>query len=170
MALTAQDRFEPVSVVIAPLVGGTTTSSPTATLSGVTSAGSSITSLVVGGQAVPVAPNGSWTAQVPLNPGTNTITALATDGAGVTAQAQVAIVYNPPPPPAAPVMCKVPRLKGKKLPAAERALRQAHCRVGKIKHAKSRTMRKGRVASTSPRAGHTFAPGHKVELFVSQGR
>ena len=63
-----------------------------------TSAGSGITSLVVGGQSVPVGPTGLWTAQVPLSPGTNTITALATDGAGATAQAQIAVVYTPPPP------------------------------------------------------------------------
>jgi len=170
MALDAQDRFEPPSVVIGSPVGGTTTSSPTATVSGVAGAGSGIASLVVGGQPVPVAPDGSWTAQVPLSPGTNTITALATDGAGATAQAQVAVVYSPPPPPPAPVKCRVPRLKGKKLAAAERALRQAHCRVGKIKHVKSRKVRKGRVVSTSPIATHTFAAGHKVELFVSKGR
>jgi Glucodextranase, domain B/PASTA domain len=171
MALGAQDQFEAPSVVIGPPAGGTTTSSPVMTLSGITSAGSGIASLVVGSQTVPVAPDGSWTAQVPLSPGTNTITALATDRAGATAQSQLAVVYNPPsPPPPAPAKCKVPRLKGKKLAAAERALRQAHCRVGKIKRVKSRTVRKGRVASAGPRAGHTFPAGHKVELFVSKGR
>ena len=96
LALAAQDRFEPPSVVIAPPAGGTTVSTATTTLSGIASAGSGITSLVVGGQTVPVASNGAWTAQVPLSPGTNTITALATDAAGATAQAQVAVVYNPP--------------------------------------------------------------------------
>ena len=171
MALAAQDRFEPPSVVIGSPAGGTTTSSPTVTVSGVTGAGSGIASLVVGGQQVPVAPDGSWTAQVPLSPGTNTITALATDGAGATAQEQVAVVYNPPPqPPPPPAKCRVPRLKGKNLAAAERALRQARCRVGKIKHVKSRTVRKGHVMSASPTGGHTFAAGHKVELFVSKGR
>ena len=57
-----------------------------------------------------------------------------------------------------------------KLAAAERALRQAHCKVGKIKRVKSRTVRKGRVTSTSPRAGRMFRAGNKVELFVSKGR
>ncbi|HEV3389845.1 MAG TPA: PASTA domain-containing protein [Solirubrobacteraceae bacterium] len=170
LALAAQDRFEPPSVVIGSPAGGMTTSSPTVSLSGVTGAGSEIASLVVGGQSVPVAPDGSWTAQVPLSPGTNTITALATDGAGETAQAQVAVVYTPPSPPPASVKCEIPRLKGKQLAAAERALRHARCRVGKIKRVKSRTVRKGRVTSASPRAGRTFAAGHKVELFVSKGR
>jgi hypothetical protein len=170
MALAGQDHFEPPSVVIAPPVGGTTVSTATATLSGITSAGSGITSLVVGGQVVPVASNGAWTAQVPLSPGTNTITALATDAAGATAQAQVAVVYDPPPPPPAPVRCQVPRTKGMKLPAAEKALRHSHCKVGKIKQQKSRAVRRGRVTSTSPRAGRTLRGGGKVELFVSKGR
>jgi Glucodextranase, domain B/PASTA domain len=171
MAFDAEDQLVPPSVVIAPPAGGTTTSSPFVTLSGVAGAGSGITSVTVGGQPVPVAPDGSWTTQVPLSPGTNTIAALATDKAGATVQAQVTVIYTPPsPPPPAPVKCKVPPLKGKKLAAAERALRQAHCRVGKIKHVKSPTVRKGRVAGASPGARHTFAAGHKVELFVSKGR
>ena len=173
LALAAQDRFEPPSVVIAAPAGGTTVSTATATLSGITSAGSGITSLVVGGQPVPVGPNGAWTAQVPLSPGTNTITAVATDAAGATAQAQVPIIYNPalaPPSPPAPVRCKVPRTKGMKLATAEKAVRQAHCKVGKIKRLTSRALRRGRVMSTSPRAGRMLRAGSKVELFVSKGR
>ena len=169
LALTAQDRFEPPSVVIAP-PDATTISTPTTTLSGITSAGSGITSLEVGGQTVPVASNGAWTAQVPLSPGTNTITAVATDAAGATARAQVAVVYNPPPTPPAPVRCQVPRTKGMKLPAAEKTLRRSHCKVGKIKKQTSRAVRRGRVTSTSPRAGRTLRAGRKVELFVSKGR
>ena len=57
-----------------------------------------------------------------------------------------------------------------KLPAAEKALRRSHCKVGKIKQQKSRTVRRGRVTSTSPRAGRTLPAGSKIELFVSKGR
>jgi Glucodextranase, domain B/PASTA domain len=169
LALAAQDRFEPPAVVIAPPAGGTSVSTATTTLSGITTAGSGVKSLLVGGQTVPVASNGAWTAQVPLSPGTNTITALATDAAGATAQAQVAVVYNPPPTPPAPARCQVPRTKGMKLPAAEKALRRSHCKVGKIKKQTSRAVRRGRVTSTSPRAGRTLRAGSKVELFVSKG-
>jgi hypothetical protein len=170
LALAAQDRFEPPAVVIAPPAGGTSVSTATTTLSGITTAGSGVKSLLVGGQTVPVASNGAWTAQVPLSPGTNTITALATDAAGATAQAQVAVVYNPPPTPPAPARCQVPRTKGMKLPAAEKALRRSHCKVGKIKKQTSHAVRRGRVTSTSPRAGRTVRAGSKVELFVSKGR
>jgi hypothetical protein len=176
LALAAQDRFEPPSVVIGSPASGTAVSSPTVTVSGTADAGSGINSIVVGGQTVPVASNGGWTAQVPLSPGTNTITALATDGAGATAQAQVAVVYNapapPPAPPAppAPVKCKVPRTKGMKLAAAERAVRAAHCKVGKVKHVASKKVRSGRIMSTSPSAGRILKVGTKIEFFVSKGR
>jgi Glucodextranase, domain B/PASTA domain len=173
LAHQAQDRFEPPSVVIGSPVGGTTVSAPSTSLSGIASAGSGVTSLVVDGQTVPVASNGTWTAQVPLSPGANTITAVATDGAGATAQAQVAVVYNPPSPPPPPpppaVKCKVPKTKGMKLGGAEKTLRRAHCKVGKIKHEKSRTVRSGRVASTTPRSGRSLKAGSKIELFVSKG-
>ncbi len=98
LALAAQDRFEPPSVVIGSPASGTAVSTPTVTVSGVAAAGSGITALAVGGQTVPVGSNGAWTAQVPLSQGTNTITALATDAAGATAQAQMAVVYNPTSP------------------------------------------------------------------------
>ena len=57
-----------------------------------------------------------------------------------------------------------------KLATAEKAVRQAHCKVGKIKRLTSRTLRRGRVMSTSPRAGRMLRAGSKVELFVSKGR
>jgi hypothetical protein len=170
LALAAQDRFEPPSVVIGSPASGTAVSTPTVTVSGTADAGSGVNSIVVGGQTVPVASNGAWTAQVPLSPGTNTITALATDGAGATAQAQVAVVYNAPPPPPPPVKCKVPRTKGMKLAAAERAVRAAHCKVGKVKHVASKKVRSGRIMSTSPSAGRILKVGTKIEFFVSKGR
>jgi hypothetical protein len=169
LALTAQDRFVPPSVVIGSAASGTATSTATATLSGTAGAGSGIQSLVVDGQSVPVASNGTWTAQVPLSSGTNTITAVLTDGAGETAQAQVAIVYNPPAPLLPAAKCKVPKTKGMKLKAAEKALRRAHCKVGKVKRQQSRTVRSGRVTSTNPHAGRVLKPGTRIKLFVSKG-
>jgi hypothetical protein len=166
LALTAQDRFQPASVQITSPADATTVSTSTVTLSGIATAGSGITSLLVGGQAVPVT-GGTWSAQVPLSPGANTITALGTDGAGATAQSQVTVVYQPPAPPV--VKCRVPRVKGMKLPAAEKALRKAHCRVGKVKHVSSRKLARGRVMSTKPQAGRRLRAGAKIELLVSKG-
>jgi hypothetical protein len=130
---------------------------------------------LVAGQTVDVAPGGSWHAEVPLSPGSNTITAVATDAAGASTQSQVTVVYQPLvqgtglPPVVASSVCKAPRIKGMKLPAAERAIRRAHCQVGRIRHERSKKVRQGRVISTSPAAGRQFRAGWKVELFVSKG-
>jgi Glucodextranase, domain B/PASTA domain len=169
LALAAQDQFQGPSIVIGSPPSGTTVSTPMVTLTGLTSAGSGITSLVVGGQSVPVGPTGLWTQQVALSPGTNTITAVATDGAGATAQVQLAVTYNSPPAPP-PMRCKVPKTKGMKLKVAEKAIRKARCKVGKVKWVKSHKVRHGRVMSTTPHAGDVLHAGSKIELFVSKGR
>ena len=84
-----------------------------------------------------------------------------------------AFFYQVPPPPASqpppPTRCKVPRTKGMKLRGAEKALRRAHCRVGRIKHVRSKKIALGRVISTSPGVGRRCAVGHKIEIFVSKG-
>jgi hypothetical protein len=65
--------------------------------------------------------------------------------------------------------CLVPRLAGKKLAVARRAVRRAHCSVGRVRYARSRRAR-GRVVSQSPRAGARKPAGTKVNLVVSRGR
>ena len=166
LALVAQDRLQPLAVAVTSPASGTTVSSPVVTVTGTATSGSGIRSLVVGGQNVPVGSGGAWSASVPLNQGSNTIDVLATDGAGNIAQGQLTVVYQPPPPP---VRCKVPRTKGMKLKVAERALRRAHCRAGRIKRVRSHKVRRGRVMSTNPRAGRQLRPGTRVELYVSNG-
>jgi hypothetical protein len=65
--------------------------------------------------------------------------------------------------------CVVPRLKGKKLAAAEKALLRAHCAVGRVKRASSRHVKKGSVVSQSQAAGRSLSGGTKVALVVSRG-
>ena len=65
--------------------------------------------------------------------------------------------------------CKVPKLVGRGLTPARRAIRAAHCSVGRIRYVRSKRIR-GRVLSQSPRAGRTLAAGTKVNLVVSRGR
>ncbi len=176
LGMAAQDRFQPAAVQIASPADGTIVPTANVTLTGTAVAGSGITSLVVGGQTVPVASDGTWSTQVPLNQGANTITAVATDRAGATTQAQETVVYQPPAPPPTPTpppppvpKCRVPRVKGMKLHAAETALRKAHCKVGKVKHVSSHKLARGRVMSTTPHAGRHLAAGAKIELVVSKG-
>lgn len=66
-------------------------------------------------------------------------------------------------------LCVVPKLRGKSLPAAKRALKNAHCAVGKITTHKSSTVSKGRVISSSPKAASKHKAGAKVALTVSRG-
>src|SRR5207249_3470990 len=47
--------------------------------------------------------------------------------------------------------CVVPKLKGKTLSAAKRAITKAHCSVGKITKVKSSQKNKGKVISQSPK-------------------
>ena len=174
-ALTSQGQFQPPAVRITSPGNGAATSTPTVTVAGTATAGAGIKSLVVAGQAVSVAPDGTWSAQAALSPGSNTIAALVTDEAGATAHAQVTVFYespSPSPSPSAslPVRCHVPSIKGMKLTKARRALRRTHCRVGKLKHVKSRKIGRGRVVTTTPRAGQHLAAGSTVEVFVSKGR
>ncbi len=78
-----------------------------------------------------------------------------------------------PATPAGPgpaTKCKVPKLKGKTLAKAKRVLKRAHCKVGKVKKRKNRTVKKGRVISTKPGVGKVFAAGKKVSLVVSKGK
>jgi hypothetical protein len=60
--------------------------------------------------------------------------------------------------------CIVPNLKGKKLKAAKKKLRKAHCKLGKVKHAKGVTSKTGKVVKQNPKVGKQLAPGSKVSV------
>ena len=66
--------------------------------------------------------------------------------------------------------CVVPKVKGKSLSAAKRALKAHSCSVGKIRHAFSSKVKKGHVVSTKPKAGSHLKHNGKVNLTVSKGK
>jgi len=66
--------------------------------------------------------------------------------------------------------CLVPKLKGKRLQAAKRALRARDCSVGKINRAFSRKVKKGHVISQKPKPHTLLAHWARVRLIVSKGR
>ena len=68
------------------------------------------------------------------------------------------------------VLCVVPKVKGKKLRAAKRSIRKAHCSPGKVTRAFSKKVKKGRVISQRPKPGKNLAAGSKVKLKVSKGK
>ena len=69
-----------------------------------------------------------------------------------------------------PGLCTVQNVKGKTLPAAKRTIARANCRVGKIRRAYSKTVKRGRVISQKPKPGTVLPGGGKVNLVVSRGR
>jgi subtilisin family serine protease len=62
------------------------------------------------------------------------------------------------------VQCKVPRLKGKSLRRAKRALRAAHCALGRVKVPRGARAARLVVTKSQPRAGAVRADGTKVRL------
>jgi hypothetical protein len=65
--------------------------------------------------------------------------------------------------------CVVPRVQGKALAAARRAIRRANCSVGRVRYARS-SRAKGRVVSQSPRPGARKPVRARVNLVLSRGR
>jgi thermitase len=68
-----------------------------------------------------------------------------------------------------PRRCKVPRVKGKTVPAAVTALKRAGCKLGPVKRVRSR-VRKGRIVAQRPAAGRLVGKGTPVVVTVSRGR
>ena len=66
--------------------------------------------------------------------------------------------------------CVVPKLKGKTLRTARRALKAHSCALGSIRHAFSSKVKEGHVISQKPRSGRHLTHGAKVDLALSKGK
>ena len=70
-----------------------------------------------------------------------------------------------------PGLCNVQDLRGRTLAVATDLLTRADCTVGPVRRAHSRTVRRGRVVSQSPRfPGSVLPAGGQVSLVLSLGR
>jgi large repetitive protein len=65
--------------------------------------------------------------------------------------------------------CIVPRVGGKTVAGARRALRKAGCRLGRVTRAAS-AIRRGRIVRQRPRPGARKPAGTRVSVVVSRGR
>lgn len=92
------------------------------------------------------------------------IETLAVGPAGATVR-----VSGLPDPSSQPARCTVPKLKGKKLRAARKAVRKRGCRLGKVRRRPSAKVAKNRVSSQRPKAGKKLKAGAKVSVIVSSG-
>lgn len=68
-----------------------------------------------------------------------------------------------------PPACIVPKLKGKKAPAARKALKRANCKVGKVRRSFSGKVKKGRVIKQGVKPGKVLSEGARVGIKVSKG-
>jgi predicted NUDIX family NTP pyrophosphohydrolase len=69
-----------------------------------------------------------------------------------------------------PGLCTVQNVQRMTLPVAKRTIARANCRVGKIRRAYSKSVKRGRVISQKPKP-YTVLPNRgKVNLVVSRGR
>jgi hypothetical protein len=78
-------------------------------------------------------------------------------------------VSSPAGPVRALPRCIVPRVTGKSLASARRAIVRAHCKVGAVTRARSTRVNKGHVISQRPRPGTRRVNGARVRLVVSRG-
>jgi uncharacterized repeat protein (TIGR01451 family) len=69
----------------------------------------------------------------------------------------------------APPKCVVPKLSGATLAFVKQVLPLLDCKVGKVKKATSKSVAKGDVISTNPRAG-SYAAGKSIGVTVSSGK
>jgi CSLREA domain-containing protein len=67
-----------------------------------------------------------------------------------------------------PKKCVVPKLKGKTVKQARRALKKRHCRLGKV--TRRGRGRPGRIRASRPKAGSVRAAGTRVRVIVSRAR
>jgi hypothetical protein len=163
LAAQAGDSVETPSVAISSPAAGATVTTATITVSGTASDPVSTPTVTLNGSSVPVT-NGTWSTQVTLTPGQNTLTAVATNAAGHQAQAQEMVIYSPPGPP-----CVVPQIAGLSQSAAQAALTAASCTVGTVLTTQSASVPAGDVISTTPAAGSDESTDYPIELIVSAG-
>jgi hypothetical protein len=64
--------------------------------------------------------------------------------------------------------CIVPKLRGKKLKAARKALAKVDCKLGKVKKLKGATSKTGKVTKQHPKPGKVLAPGAKVNVKLGE--
>jgi hypothetical protein len=163
LASQAGDSAATPTVAISSPTAGATVTTATITVSGTASGPLGTPSLTLNGSSVPVS-NGTWSTQVTLKPGQNTLTAVATNAASLQAQVHEEVIYSPPGPP-----CVVPAVAGLSQSAAQAALTAANCTVGTVLKAHSASVPAGDVISTTPTAGADESTDYPIELIVSAG-
>jgi hypothetical protein len=182
LATSAEDALGAPAVDITSPKNGATITKSSVTVTGTARDSGGIASLTVGGHAVKVNGDGTWSTTVSLHKGANEIDAVAKDDVGNTSTASVTVTATtggpptglpepPPDPPASLRGCQVPpKLHGQPVKVAKRAILKWHCRPGKLVKQWSKTVVKGRVIGTRPKSGTHLKAGTHVKILVSKGK
>ncbi|MCW2957491.1 MAG: Ig domain protein group 1 domain protein [Solirubrobacterales bacterium] len=170
LALRAEDSYASPAVAITAPAGPATVTVPTVTVRGTATDNRAVASLTVAGAPITVGPDGGWSAVVPLVAGPNTIVARATDTAGNTSEASVAVTYAP----VTGKPCVVPRLKGlRRVSSAKKLAARAGCRLSKVvfyRYVKPARIRKGkRVITVVTRRGTVLGTKQKTTARLTPG-
>jgi hypothetical protein len=170
LARQAKSDFSPTVAISTPTSGSTSTSS-SVTVSGTVGAGANglPATVSVNGVSAAVGAAGTWSAQVPLVVGANTITATTTDQYGLQGSAQVAVTYAPPPPP--PPLTASAALLGSSYNGKDVLLRIA-CKAGGATcagRASAIALEKIAIRSPHHRGRHAKTRFKTVQLTVAAG-
>jgi hypothetical protein len=118
-----------------------------------------------------LSPAGSCQITYTGSPGTATITASYDgDSSHATSSATQQIAVTAPIGRFPARLCFVPRVTGKTVAQARRALRHSQCGSGRISHAFSKRIKKGRVISQKPGPHQSLPYQYRVRLVVSKGK
>jgi hypothetical protein len=183
LASAAEDALGAPVVDITSPKDGATISTSSVTVTGTAHDAGGIASLTVDGHSVKVSDDGTWSTTVSLSKGRNEIDAVAKDDVGNTATASVTVTATsgsgpstglpapPPDPPPGLRGCQVPpRLHGQPLKVAKRAILTWHCRPGTVVKQCSKTVVKGLVIGTKPKAGTRRKAGTHIIILKSKGK
>lgn len=143
-----------------PTTGGTTvviTGTDFEGASAVTFGGIPATSFVVDSES-------QITAVAPPSPVLGSVSIGVTTVAGTVARGVFGYISPPLVTTPTTTRCVVPKLEGKKLRAAKKALRQAHCAIGLVKKREGATIGTGEVATQSRKSGAVLPAGTSVSL------
>lgn len=127
-----------------------------------------------GGQSVPVSiivsasGAGSYSDTATVSPVSASLTDTNPGNNTASATLNVNAPALTPVAPAPALQCKVVQLAGAPLSVAKLVIEALNCKVGKVTSKASKSVRKGYVISTTPRAG-TLAAGSAVSIVTSSG-
>ena len=158
--------YPPPTIAIASPADGASVTSPTLPVAGTSSDNRGVTGVTVNGQAAPLGAAGAWSATLTLQPGTNLITAIASDADGNQATATATVTYAPPATP----LCTVPATVGKTLAEATTAITAAGCALGKVTRRIAPKAKKGKVLAQGVPASWQRPVGATVDLVVGKAK